>query len=68
MAKPNCYTCKYRRDIPGNCHSMCAVPPGVGAKVKGDDYGRESGWFYWPLNFDPIWLEECNMHTPKEVK
>jgi len=25
------------------------------------------GWFYWPINFDPVWLLECNGHTPKET-
>jgi hypothetical protein len=26
MSKPNCYECKYRKNIPGNCHSQCAHP------------------------------------------
>ena len=28
--------------------------------VRGDNYGIKSGWFNWPYNFDPIWLEACN--------
>lgn len=24
--KPNCYECKFRRDIPGSAHSACAHP------------------------------------------
>ena len=24
--KPNCYQCKHRRDLPGDCHSSCAHP------------------------------------------
>lgn len=28
--------------------------------VKGNAHGITSGWFMHPLNFDPVWLEECN--------
>jgi hypothetical protein len=27
--------------------------------VKGHDRGIENGWFNWPFDFDPIWLEHC---------
>jgi hypothetical protein len=33
--------------------------------VKGNSHGINNGWFNWPLNFDPIWLEECKGFTPK---
>lgn len=26
MSKPNCYECKHRANIPGNCHSQCKHP------------------------------------------
>ena len=26
MTKPNCYECRWRRDIPGDCHSRCVHP------------------------------------------
>ena len=28
--------------------------------ISADSYGIKKGWFYWPLNFDPAWLETCN--------
>ena len=28
--------------------------------VSGSRHGIKSGWFYWPLNFDPVWLETCD--------
>ena len=31
-----------------------------GIKVKGHPHGIANGWFGWPFNFDPVWLEECN--------
>ena len=56
-ARPNCYECKFRGEIPGDCHSSCS---NTHAKVVGAKHGRVNGWFYWPVNFDPIWLEKCD--------
>ena len=53
----DCYKCKYRKSIPGDAHSSCT---NLRAKVKGNEYGRREGWFMWPINFDPVWLEECD--------
>jgi hypothetical protein len=87
--KPNCYECKHRRDLAGDCHSRCAHPvngngdvdpfsalmatlanvgrvdPVIGdtateLDIKGNEHGVRSGWFNWPFNFDPVWLESCN--------
>ena len=55
--KPNCYECKYRNEIPGDCHSTCQNDQ---AKVTGNKHGIRNGWFLWPWNFDPIWLESCD--------
>jgi hypothetical protein len=27
--------------------------------IQGNTHGVRSGWFFWPLNFDPVWLEQC---------
>jgi hypothetical protein len=32
--------------------------------VTGSQHGINSGWFNWPLNFDPAWLKSCNGFTP----
>ena len=41
------------------------VPPfPTGLKVKGNEWGIRNGWFNHPLNFDPVWLEECNGFEP----
>lgn len=52
-----CYTCKYRKNIPGDCHSSCGNQL---ATVKADPYGIRKGWFFHPFNFDPIWLRYCD--------
>ncbi len=59
--KPDCYTCKHRQSLPGDCHSACA---NGAARVKGKEHGIKHGWFFWPFNFDPIWLESCNGYEP----
>lgn len=59
-----CYTCTNRRDIPGNCHSSCVA---LGAKVTGNAYGIQQGWFFWPFNFDPTWLETCDSYDKKDT-
>jgi hypothetical protein len=27
--------------------------------VTGDPTGVKNGWFNWPYNFDPVWLQSC---------
>lgn len=91
-AKPNCYKCVYRGNIPGNAHSRCMHPKikpatddpiiqmfsmlgsrglksagiNLGGElgdllgVTGNKHGIDSGWFNWPINFDPVWLDSCD--------
>ena len=48
--------------------SDSVINPGARDKlcVKGDSRGIQSGFFNWPFNFDPIWLEACNGYNPIE--
>ena len=32
----------------------------TGLNIKGNPHGIKKGWFNWPWNFDPVWLEECD--------
>ena len=60
--KPNCYKCVHRRNLVGDAHSRCN---NFQAKVQGDPHGIRRGWFRWPLNFDPTWLEACDSWSDK---
>ena len=45
--------------------SVCRVPQVIGdtaaeLDIKGNKHGIRNGWFNWPFNFDPVWLESCN--------
>ena len=33
---------------------------GTKFKLKANPHGVKKGWFLWPFNFDPIWLENCD--------
>lgn len=33
--------------------------------IRANEHGRKNGWFYFPFNFDPCWLEACNGMTEK---
>jgi len=57
MNKPNCYECKYKKDIIGDAHIKCTNNI---ANVEGDKIGITHGWFNYPYNFDPIWLKKCD--------
>jgi hypothetical protein len=61
-----CYKCKYRGTVYYSCHSSCHHPDKTELEVKGDAYGRRSGWFSFPVDFDPVWLESCNGFENKE--
>ena len=47
-----CYSCEHRREIPGDCHSRCVNPDPA---MTGHAHGIRNGWFWYPLNFDPVW-------------
>ena len=36
--------------------------------IKGAEQGIRGGWFMWPINFDPTWLENCDGYKQKEAK
>lgn len=34
-------------------------------KIQANFHGIKNGWFVWPVNFDPVWLENCDGFTAK---
>lgn len=52
--------------------SVGRVPPvtamGEAVHVKGNPHGIKNGWFNWPWNFDPTWLETCDGFEAKKEK
>lgn len=41
------------------------IPP---LNIEADPHGVRSGWFMWPMNFDPIWLLNCDGFEAKTVE
>jgi hypothetical protein len=37
-----------------------------GLHIKAATHGVRSGWFFWPLNFDPTWLQICSLFKTKD--
>jgi hypothetical protein len=60
--KPDCYKCVHRLNLPGDCHSRCN---NFESNVTAKAHGVRMGWFNWPLNFDPVWLESCDGFSDK---
>lgn len=52
--------------ILGGVGRVSPIKHETGLKVVGNPHGIRNGWFNWPLNFDPSWLEECNGFKEKE--
>ncbi len=55
MGRPGTFAVKSARDL----------------NVTANRHGILRGWFNWPLNFDPTWLENCEGFTARlkpEVK
>lgn len=75
MPKQDCYKCEYRGEVPGDAHSCCNHPSvecdpwdaalafikrrGSPLDILANEHGVSHGWFIWPVNFDPVWLENC---------
>ena len=47
----------------GRVDPMIAMVPALSAieklGIRGNAHGVNNGWFIWPFNFDPTWLEQC---------
>lgn len=57
-----CYTCAYRENIPGDCHSRCSFDFQKAniKKPAGNPTGVKNGWYMFPANYDPTWMvEDC---------
>jgi hypothetical protein len=37
----------------------------AGFNIRYNSYGFNNGWFQWPFNFDPVWLENCDKFEEK---
>ena len=36
--------------------------------IRGNPHGERMGWFIWPANFDPVWLENCDGFEEEKTK
>lgn len=52
----------------GRCAPVIDLDTAVELGIKANPTGIANGWFQWPYNFDPTWLEECNGFEAKVAK
>ena len=72
---PNCYKCRFRGNVPRDTHSCCNHTVNGSSfmekvlfmklsarklNIQANPHGVKKGWFFWPLNFDPAWLVNCD--------
>ena len=67
-ASPQCHLCKHVGNLPYSAHRFCQAGIDGTVRATGDELGIRKGWFDWPHNFDPVWLEECNGFDAKHAK
>jgi len=59
-----CHKCEHKVELPYNTHIQCIKPD---PKMKGEAHGIVNGWFFYPVNFDPIWAtKDCENFKPIE--
>lgn len=73
-----CFGCGKLEALPGNAHSRCKAPTdpaaamalwlqGHPAAPRANRHGVAQGWVIWPMNFDPVWIEECRIRPAIEA-
>ncbi len=50
----------------GHGPPVIAVAGADKLNIKASPHGIAKGWFNWPYNFDPTWLENCDGFEKKE--
>lgn len=50
----------------GRVAPMIDVDNAVKLGIRANPHGIAHGWFQWPYNFDPVWLEACEGFEAKE--
>jgi len=65
---PKCYDCKHRAEVVYSAHSQCVSrKTREELDIQGNAIGIRKGWFAWPVNFDPVWLDNCNGFEDKTL-
>ena len=50
----------------GRASPMIVTSPEL--NIRGNPQGIKMGWFNFPFNFDPVWLENCDGFESKAVE
>lgn len=61
-AKTSRVSCLRHSHRSGGCSPAVNVEGAKKLGIEGNPHGIASGWFNWPYNFDPTWLDNCDGH------
>lgn len=50
--------------LAGHLGNVPASSDETGLNIEANYHGIRKGWFAWPFNFDPVWLENCDGFEP----
>lgn len=65
LPKEKCRSCLFMQTNPGTHHISCKKR---NVLVAGSEHGIKNGWFSFPYDLDPIWLDECISFRTKDFK
>jgi len=58
-----CNNCAYKVSVPTSSHHISCRFNWIKSELNSptvNQHGVKEGWYYFPLNFDPVWqTEEC---------
>lgn len=66
--KKSCHGCAFKMNNPSSAHIQCRFDWAQlgGEMPKGKDYGIQNGWYNFPWNYDPVWMDtECKNFKQK---
>jgi hypothetical protein len=62
--RDECWKCKHQMEVPGDAHISCDKPD---KDMTGNAHGIRSGWFFYPVCFDPVWkTKDCVNFEPED--
>lgn len=61
-----CNTCIHKNNgVSGSSHVGCSNKFAI---VDISNHGIRNGWAFYPIDFDPIWIESCDSYMNKDDK
>ena len=50
-----------------SARKLPVAAPSADLGITLNEHGVRHGWAFWPVNFDPIWVDTCNGFEEKDT-